>query len=162
MKGKMFAVFTSLFIMLSVVFYFFSRQHESVKLPFKCIYSTEYVFQHNKKTLRMNVLHDLRLYDNNTGYFLMNGNAVIDNVSYLVRRSVLLKDIREIQGETVLATIVKTVPMINDSIPDALFNIILQEYQVGNDKLQVDFFHLHFRTWLVGGPYAFISVCQRY
>jgi hypothetical protein len=92
----------------------------------------------------------------------MNGNAVIDNVSYQVRRSVLLKDIREKQGETFQATIVKTVSMINDSIPDALFNTILQEYQIGDNKLQVDFFHLHYRTWLVGGPYAFISVCQRY
>ncbi|MDT7012762.1 hypothetical protein [Enterobacter cancerogenus] len=162
MKVKIFTVFTSLFIMLSVLFYFSSRQHQSIKLPFKCIYSTQYILQYKKETLRLNVTHDLRLYDDSSGYFLMNGNAVIDNVSYQVRRSVLLKDIREKQGKTFQATIVKTVSMINDSIPDALFYTILQEYQIGDNKLQVDFFHLHYRTWLVGGPYAFISVCQRY
>lgn len=162
MKVRIFTVFTSLFIMLSVLFYFSSRQNESIKLPFKCIYSTQYILQYKKETLRLNVTHDLRLYDDSSGYFLMNGNAVIDNVSYQVRRSVLLKDIREKQGKTFQATIVKTVSMINDTIPDALFNTILQEYQIGDTKLQVDFFHLHYRTWLVGGPYAFISVCQRY
>lgn len=162
MKVKIFAVFTSLFIMSSGLFYFSSRQHESIKLPFKCIYSTEYVFQHNKKTFRMNVTHDLRIYDYSNGYFIMNGDAVIDSVTYQVRRSVLLKNIREMQGKTFQATIVKTVPMKNDTIPDALFNTIIQEYQIDDNTIQVDFFHLHFRTWLVGGPYAFISVCKRY
>lgn len=162
MKIKIFAVFITLFITSSVLFYYFPHQHDSIKLPFKCIYSTEYVFQHDKKEFRINVTHDLRLYDDSTGYFIFNGDAVIDNVSYQVRRSVSLKNIREKQGKTFQATIVKTVPMINDSIPDALFLTILQEYQIDNDKLQIDFFHLHLSTWLVGGPYAFISVCRRY
>lgn len=162
MKVKMLAMFTLLLVMLYVLFYYSSRQQEVIKLPFKCIYSTDYVFQHNKKTIRMHITHDLRIYDHNTGYFLMNGDVVIDNVSYQIRRSVLVRNILEKQGVTFQATIVKKVPMINDNIPDALFNIVLQEYQSSNNNLQIDFFNLHFRTWLVGGPYAFISVCQRY
>ncbi|SSH79778.1 Uncharacterised protein [Klebsiella pneumoniae] len=162
MRVKMLAIFSSLFILLVVLFFYSSHQQKTIKLPFKCIYSTDYVFQQNKKTLRMHVTHDLRLYDASTGYFLMNGDTVIDNVTYQIRRSFTLKDIREEQGKTFQAAIVKTDPMTGDSIPDALFNTLLQEYQISNDNLQIDFFHLHFRTWLVGGPYAFISVCQRY
>lgn len=92
----------------------------------------------------------------------MSGYANIDNVAYQVKRSFLLKDISEKQGKTFEAKIEKYSPLVNDNLPDSIFNIILQEYQIDNNTFQVDFFHLHYRTWLVGGPYAFISVCQRY
>lgn len=162
MKIKILIVLMPLFIITSIFFYCVTRQQNHIILPFKCIFSTNYIFKKNEKIQIMHVTQDLRIYDEKSGYFLINGDAVIDNVTYQIRRSILLNDIREKEGKTIQATIVKIFPMKNDSIPDALFDTLLQEYQISNDSLQVDFFHLHFRTWLVGGPYSFISVCERY
>ena len=162
MKNKIIGVCILIISSFCAVISFLVFQQNTITLPFKCIYSTEYTFNYNGRLQKIHLTHDFRFYDKNTGYFIMSGYANIDNVAYQVKRSFLLKDISEKQGKTFEAKIEKNSPLVNDDLPDSFFNVILQEYQIDNNTFQVDFFHLHFNTWLVGGPYAFISVCQRY
>jgi|GEM_PF-624500 len=162
MKAKILTAIVFLLMIISILFYCFFARYITIDLPFKCIYSTDYVFTYNQRIQKIHLTHDLRIYDAKSGYLLMNGYANSENQTYQIRRSILLNNIREKQDRTFQANIIKSISMENDTMPDALFNIILQEYQVGNDNLQLDIFHLHFQTWLIGGPYAFISVCQRY
>lgn len=135
---------------------------KNISLPFKCLYTTEYTSKIDEGDVRLRITHDLRIYSKGQNYLVLNGTANYKNMTYRVARTILLGQQNEIEGKTFRFSTEKVVKSPGDNSPDIVVDSILQEYYVTPGNTQIDIFPLHGRTYLIGGPYAFVSVCLRY
>lgn len=138
------------------------HQQEKITLPFKCLYTTEYTGLPAGGETTVRLTQDLRMYPEGQSYFLLNGTATYGNTTYRVARTLLLGSEKEIQGKTFRLRVERMVRLPGDNVPGPVMDSILQEYYVTPDRLQIDIFPVRGKTYLIGGPYAFISVCLRY
>ncbi|WP_277973448.1 hypothetical protein [Pantoea agglomerans] len=134
----------------------------NVTIPFKCLFTTEYTGLSAGKKSAIRLIQDLRIYPKGQDYFLLNGTATYDNTTYRVARTLLLRNEKEIQGKTFRLTVERTIKLPGDNVPAPVMDSILQEYYLTPDSLQIDIFPVRGKTYLIGGPYAFINVCLRY
>lgn len=161
MKNKLIiAVIVAAVLPLSYPLYVYHQKN--ITLPFKCLYTTEYTDVLAGESITVSLTHDLRIYSEGQDYFILNGKATYNNVTYRVARTVLLKSESEIEGKTFRFNADRTVKLPSDNVPEPLMDNILQEYEVTPESLQIDIFPLSGKTYLIGGPYAFVSVCLRY
>lgn len=134
----------------------------SIPLPFKCLYTTQYNFSFAGEPVSMDLTQDIRFYPKGVSYFILNGTASTENKKFNVRRTIFLGNESELQGKTFRYDIKRISRQAGDDIPDNLMNELMYEYSIDNNVLQFDIFHVRSRTWLIGGPYSFISLCLRY
>ncbi len=147
---------------LPLLYPFYIYHQKKITPPFKCLYTTEYTGLSAGKKTTARLTQDLRIYPEDQDYFILNGTVTYDNATYRVARTLLLRSEKEIQGKTIRLTVERTVKLPGDIVPEPVMDSILQEYYVTPDSLQIDIFPIRGKTYLIGGPYAFISVCLRY
>lgn len=134
----------------------------NISLPFRCLYTTEYTGLSAGQNATVRLTQDLRIYPEGPKYFLLSGTVTHGNTTYRVARTLLLRSEKVLQGKTFRLTVERTIKLPGDNVPESIMDSILQEYYVTPDSLQIDIFPIRGKTYLIGGPYAFISVCLRY
>lgn len=147
---------------IPALFGWYVHFNDHISLPFKCSYKTNYFYSDNDGVSKINLIQDLRIYSPHSAYFILTGTAQIAGKTYHVKRSLMLDSGDVSQGETFLFNIKKSSRMDGDDVPDAIISKIIHEYSIDPDTLQFDIFPLRYRTYLIGGPYSFVSTCLRY
>jgi hypothetical protein len=158
------AIFLSL-LALTVLFLVTMIQDKLVKfhkLPFKCATFTRYILKDKDREIIMNISQDLRLYNKNNGYFLLNGTIETGDKKSFFNRVVRLDKGALTQGKTFSYEIKSTEKLDGDNTDDKLFYLLLNEYRTGSRDFQIDVFRIDKLTWLTRGPFAFINTCTRY
>lgn len=131
-------------------------------LPFKCLYTTEYRTVVRNVPAVFHLTQDLRIYSVNSGWLLLNGTARIGNQTWSLRRSVFMGKGTQNQNETFRFRLDRVSKIAGDDTPDEIVDSLLNEYRIDDNLVQFDIFPLQDSTYLIGGPYAFISLCIRY
>lgn len=131
-------------------------------VPFKCTFFTHYDFGKNQSDLTFSVTQDMRFYSKESGYVIFNGKVTINGETKKLNRSLLLSDGVFLQGKTISYHIKDMKKSMLDDTPDNVFKMLLGEYTFNPETFQIDIFPLDKKSYIVGGPYSFISSCIRY
>lgn len=165
MKGNATLTLTmTLAALLLVIFAginYFKRQAND--LPFRCSAFSRYdLSRHEGNKFEFRVTQDLRVENKQSGYLLLNGQAISgDNVTTLNRR-IVLTDGARVDNDTYRFKVGKIVTSTSDTTPDASFNSLLAEIMLDPSHLQLDVNQVDDKSYLIGGPLSYLFICQRY
>ncbi len=131
-------------------------------VPFKCTFFTHYDFSKNQSELSFALTQDMRFYSKDSGYVIFNGKVNINGETKKLNRSLLLDNGMFLQGKTISYHIKEMKKSMLDDTPDNVFKLLLGEYTFNPETFQIDVFPLDKKSYVIGGPYSFISSCIRY
>lgn len=132
-------------------------------LPFRCSTFSRYdLSRHDDKKIEFVVSQDLRFIDPDSGYLLLNGQVTFGDKVTTLNRRIALSAGNKIDSDTYRYKIRAIITSINDSTPDAVFNLLLAEITLDPGYLQLDITPVDNKTYLVGGPLSYLFSCQRY
>ncbi|EFM19335.1 MULTISPECIES: hypothetical protein [unclassified Pantoea] len=161
MKNKKMIFFIALsFFCLTLFVYGYHRS--AVSLPFKCLYTTQYHYMREGESLNVHLIHDVRIYSKDSAYILLDGHLRSSTNTYKINRVILLGDGEISQGSTFRFNKTEVKPSHDDNVPAELVHRVLNEYSLTPDTMQIDIFPLADKSFLIGGPSSFLSICLRY
>ncbi|MHA6313525.1 MULTISPECIES: FidL-like protein [Pantoea] len=151
----------ALLLMVTVGFDYFSSRIEP--FPFRCSTFTHYDLSRNEGSrIEFQLTQDLRFDSKNSGYLLLNGQAVADSKTTIVNRRIVLSRGEKVDYDTYRYAINDIVSASTDTTPDAVFTLLLAELTLDPSYLQFDVDKIDARSYLIGGPLSYLFTCQRY
>lgn len=132
-------------------------------LPFRCSAFSRYDLSRNDiKKIEFTVSQDLRFINADSGYLLLNGQAIVGDEVTTLNRRIALSAGNKIDNDTYRYKIRTIINSTNDTTPDNLFNLLLAEITLDPGYLQLDITQVDKKTYLIGGPLSYLFTCQRY
>ncbi|PHP91842.1 hypothetical protein CBF17_021165 [Pantoea agglomerans] len=114
------------------------------------------------KKIKFAVSQDLRLIDSKLGYLLLNGQVTFGDKVTTLNRRIALSAGNKIYRDTYRYKIRTIITAPNDTTPDVVFDLLLTEITLDPGYLQLDTTQVDKKTYLIGGPLAYLFLCQRY
>ena len=150
-------------ILLSAGFYCYNYQHNRVSLPFNCLYSTDYTFTDKDRIQTIHLRQDLSIRSLSHAYFLLNGTAETGGEIYKINRTVLLGNGEVEHGSrtTLRYTVNSVSRKADDNLPEDIFDNLMSEYTLSSDVFELHVYPQGSETYLLGGPFSYLSVCLR-
>ncbi|SUB19703.1 FidL-like protein [Pantoea agglomerans] len=140
---------------------YFKRQASD--LPFRCSAFSRYdLSRHEGNKFEFRVSQDLRFENKQSGYLLLNGQALSGGNMTLVNRRVRLINGAKVDDDTYRYEVDKIVISATDTTLDASFNNLLAEIMLDSSHLQLDVTKVDDNAYLIGGPLSYLFLCQRY
>lgn len=137
--------------------------HRLDPYPFRCSTFAHYDLSRKEgKVIEFTVAQNLRFESKESGYLLLNGQAVSGDQTTIFNRRVVLSSGAKIDYDTYRYAIGKIITASTDTTPDSMFTLLLAEIALGPSYLQLDINKIDNRAYLIGGPLSYLFTCQRY
>ncbi|MGC1040220.1 FidL-like protein [Pantoea agglomerans] len=149
-----------LLVLFAGINYFKPRPDD---FPFRCSAFSRYDLSRNDdEKIKFAVSQDLRFIDSKLGYLLLNGQVTFGDKETILNRRIALSAGNKIDRDTYRYKIRTVITATNDTTPDAVFDLLLAEITLDPGYLQLDTTQIDKKTYLIGGPLAYLFTCQRY
>lgn len=151
----------ALLLMVTIGYDYFSHQIEPY--PFRCSTFTHYDLSRKEgKRMDFSVTQDLRFENKDSGYLLLNGQAISGSETMVINRRIVLSSGNKTDYDTYRYAISEIVTSATDNTPDSLFTMLLSELTLDPSYLQLDVDKIDKHSYLIGGPLSYLFTCQRY
>lgn len=136
---------------------------QTTDLPLRCSAFSRYdLSRHEGNKFEFRVSQDLRFENKQSGYLLLNGQAISGDSVTTLNRRIRLIDGAKVDNDTYRYKVGKIVTSTSDTTPNASFSNLLAEILLDPSHLQLDVTQVDDKSYLIGGPLSYLFICQRY